>query len=71
MSDSELKLKMIRLIDKQNGETLNELYKLILSKIQKTDKDYNSPYAIEQGYKEMSEDDEREKNAFEWIESTG
>ncbi len=70
MRDSEIKLKIIRLIDRQNGETLNELYELILSKLQKTEKEYPSSYSIEQGYKDMSEDHEREQNAFEWIEGT-
>jgi hypothetical protein len=38
MSESEIKLKIIRLIDSQNGETLKELYELILAKLIRKEK---------------------------------
>jgi hypothetical protein len=70
MSESEIKLKIIRLIDSQNGETLKELYELILAKLYGKNKEESSFSPIEEGYKAMSEDEEREEEAFEWIEGT-
>jgi hypothetical protein len=70
MSESEIKLKIIRLIDSQNGETLKELYELILAKLYGKKKEEPSLSPIEEGYKAMSEDEEREEEAFEWIEGT-
>jgi hypothetical protein len=42
MSESEIKLKIIRLIDSQNGETLKELYELILAKLYGKNKEESS-----------------------------
>ncbi|MCB9298430.1 MAG: hypothetical protein H6559_35760 [Lewinellaceae bacterium] len=70
MSEADLKLRIIRLIDSQEGEVLRELYDMILGRLYQ-DKHVEEPVsAIEVGYKEMSEDQEREDEAFEWIEGT-
>ena len=72
MSDSEIKLELIRLIDSQGGKTLMRLYELIREEIgpgtSKTKQEKLTP--LEQGYKAMSEDKEREEEAFDWIEGT-
>ena len=68
MSDSEIKLKLIRLIDSQGGKSLMRLYELISEEVGPAQKEELTP--LEQGYKAMSEDKEREKEAFEWIEGT-
>lgn len=58
------------MIDRQEGEVLRELYEMILSKLYQEKHEDMPLSAIEMGYKEMSEDREREKDAFEWIEGT-
>lgn len=68
MSDSEIKLRIIRLIVSLKGDALKELYQIILSKLNKNRGQIAPTSLIEHGYKEMSEDPEREKDAFEWIE---
>jgi hypothetical protein len=70
MSEADIKLKIIRLIDSQQGEMLQELYELILKKLYKERQDDEPLSPIEIGYKEMSEDKGREEEAFEWIEGT-
>lgn len=70
MSESEIKLKIIRLIDSQNGETLKELYEMILNKLYKKKEEGDPLSPLEEGYKAMSEDEEREEEALEWIEGT-
>ena len=46
------------------------MYELILAKLygKKKEEPFLSP--IEEGYKAMSEDEEREEEAFEWVEGT-
>lgn len=72
MSDSEIKLELIRLIDSQGGKSLMRLYELIREEIgpgkSKANQVELSP--LEQGYKAMSEDEEREEEVFAWIEGT-
>lgn len=72
MSDSDIKLELIRLIDSQGGKSLMRLYEIIREEIgprkSKVAESELSP--LEQGYKAMSEDEEREEEAFEWIEGT-
>ena len=70
MSEADIKLRIIRLIDSQQGEILQELYELILNKLYQTRQEEEPLSGIEIGYKEMSEDKEREEEAFEWIEGT-
>lgn len=70
MSDAELKLKIFRLIDNQNSETLYQLYDLILSRLHSSKNEYSTVEDIEAGYKKMALDRERETKAFEWIEGT-
>ncbi|MBP9873935.1 MAG: hypothetical protein KBC60_07840 [Haliscomenobacter sp.] len=70
MSESELKLKMIQLIVSQKGEVLQELYQLILSRVYKEKERKDLLSSLEVGYQKMSEDQEREEDAFEWIEGT-
>jgi hypothetical protein len=69
MNEAEIKLKIIRLIDTQQGQILQELYEMLLNKLNmgKTEK---KSHTLESAYKEMSQDEEREKEAFEWIEGT-
>lgn len=66
MNDADIKLQLIRLIDKQHGRKLLDLYELIQSKLSVSEDNNLEP--MELGYKEMSEDVERETTAFEWIE---
>lgn len=70
MSEADIKLQLIRLIDNQKGQTLRDLYDLILKRIYQKSEGEDSPTALELGYKEMSEDKEREQDAFLWIEGT-
>ena len=70
MSEADIKLRLIRLIDSQKGEILHELYELILSKLYHEKWEEEPLSAMEIGYKEMSEDKDREEEAFEWIEGT-
>lgn len=70
MSEADIKLRIIRLIDSQEGEILEHLYALILGEIHQ-DKPVTEPLVdLEAAYLEMSEDEEREIAAFEWIEGT-
>lgn len=70
MSEADIKLRIIRLIDSQQGEVLRELYEMILNKLYQEKREEEPLSALERGYKEMSEDQEREEEAFEWIEGT-
>lgn len=71
MSDAELKLEIIRLIDSQNSETLHQLYELILSRIPVgKNNEYQSVQDLAAGYMKMAQDNERETEAFDWIEGT-
>ena len=70
MSEADIKLKIIRLIDSQQGQALLELYDLILRKLYKENGKKEPLSALELAYKEMAEDHEREQEAFEWIEGT-
>jgi hypothetical protein len=68
MTEADIKLKIVRLIDSQSGEVLRELYEMITSKVYERNQAVQPISALEQGYKEMSEDKERETEALEWIE---
>ena len=68
MSDAELKLQMIRLIDQQQGQVLQTIYHLLLSKLKVQKQVDLTP--LELGYQAMAADEEREQEAFEWIEGT-
>lgn len=70
MSEADIKLRIIRLIDSQKGEILEQLYELILSRLYQERREEEPLTAMETGYKEMSEDQDREVEAFEWIEGT-
>lgn len=70
MSESEIKLRIIRLIVSQKGEILQELYQMILNKLYKESGQAPPMSSLEAGYKAMSEDPDREKEAFEWVEGT-
>ena len=65
MSDAEIKLELIRLIDRQEGQSLRALYDLL----QKRTNTGAYP-TLEAGYKAMSEDTAREEEALEWAEGT-
>lgn len=66
ISEAELKVKIFRLIDAQQGESLQEVYNWLSAKLQEKE----NVSSIEQGYKNMADDTEREQDAFEWIEGT-
>jgi hypothetical protein len=68
MSEADIKLRIIRLIDSQKGEILKELYELILSKLHQEKRNEEPLSVIEIGYKEMSEDTEREEEALSVIQ---
>ncbi|HMO40137.1 MAG TPA: hypothetical protein PKC76_11000 [Saprospiraceae bacterium] len=70
MSEADIKLRIIRLIDSQKGEILEQLYELILSRLYQERREEEPLTSLETGYKEMSEDQGREVEAFEWIEGT-
>lgn len=70
MSEADIKLKIVRLIDSQSGEVLRELYEMITSKVYERNQEIGPISALEKGYKDMSEDKERETEALEWIEGT-
>lgn len=65
-SDAELKVKIFRLIDTQQGKVLQEVYDMLSAKLQGKD----ALSSIEQGYKDMAADEQREREASEWIEGT-
>lgn len=66
ISEAELKVKIFRLIDAQQRESLQEVYDWLSAKLQ--EKEARSE--IEQGYKNMADDTEREQEAFEWVKGT-
>ncbi len=66
ISEAELKVKIFRLIDAQQGESLQEVYDWLSAKSQEK----QAVSSIEQGYKNMADDVEREQEAFEWVEGT-
>jgi hypothetical protein len=71
MSDADLKLELFRLIDHQEGRELRKKYHSLISligslKSKKQDKGID----LEEQYKLLSEDTNREKEAMEWIEGT-
>lgn len=72
MSDSEIKIQLFRLIDGQSGRTLQKLYEMVRIEMvsDERNKDSDGLNELERSYKEMSEDQEREKDAFTWIEGT-
>lgn len=70
MSEADIKLRIIRLIDSQKGEMLQELYHMILNKLYKEESTKEKESPLEVAYREMSEDREREEEAFDWIEGT-
>ena len=65
-SEAELKIKIFRLIDTQAEESLQEVYDWLSAKLREKE----AVSSVEQGYKDMAEDEDREQQAFEWIEST-
>ncbi len=69
MSEEELKLNLIKLIVSQKGEALKELYALIVEKLKNKAEDKPTS-DLESAYQKMAQDEEREKNAIEWIEGT-
>ena len=66
INEAELKVKIFRIIDAQKGESLQELYEWLSNKFREN----QFTTSIEQGYKNMANDVEREQQAFEWIEGT-
>ena len=72
MSESEIKLELIRPIDSQAGDSMKRLCQLIREEINpiKSNVKQTKLSPLEHGYKLMSEDEEREAEAFEWIEGT-
>lgn len=72
MSDSEIKIQLIRLIDRQSGRTLQKIYEMVRIEMGLDERKIESDglNELERSYKEMSEDQERETDAFTWIEGT-
>jgi hypothetical protein len=68
MSDAEMKLQLIRLIDQQQGQVLWNIYEFLQTKL--VGEATSDDSSIELGYQEMAADAEREAAAFEWIEGT-
>lgn len=66
ISEAELKVKIFRLIDAQQGESLQEVYDWLSTKLQGRE----TVFSIEQGYRDMAADEVREQKAFEWVEGT-
>ena len=66
ISEAELKVKIFRLIDAQQRESLQEVYDWLSARLQEK----QTVSSIEQGYKNMADDVEREQEAFEWVEGT-
>ena len=66
INEAELKVELFRLIDAQKGESLQEVYEWLSNKLKENER---VPF-IEQGYKDMAENKEREQEASEWIEGT-
>lgn len=63
---AELKVKIFRLVDAQDGETLEQVYQLLLERLQAK----SQWTSREEGYAAMAADEEREQEAMEWIEGT-
>ena len=61
-----MKVKIFRLIDAQQGESLQEVYDWLSAKLYGSE----AVSSIEQGYKDMAADEVREQEAFEWAEGT-
>jgi len=67
MSVADLKLQIIKLLDNQPIEVLQHWLNLLQTNANMSP---NSLTEIEMGYKAMSEDVEREAEAYEWMENT-
>jgi len=65
-SEAELKLEIFRLLDSQHEEDLKEIYDWLSIKVGKR----NNLSDLENGYRDMAADADREKDAMEWIEGT-
>ncbi len=70
VSEAELKIKIFRLIDGQEGENLQKLYQLLLENLQSEKNVYHHWTSLEERYRAMATDEEREKEALEWVEGT-
>jgi hypothetical protein len=71
MTDAEIKIKLFRLIDSQQGYLLQDIYNLLKVKFGSVKKDeVNLLSDIEVQYKQMADDQNREKDALEWAEGT-
>jgi hypothetical protein len=71
ISDAEIKLELFRIIDHQEGPVLRKIYKSFHTIVKESKKEtIESVSDIEEQYKIMSKDIEREKEANEWIEGT-
>jgi len=64
MNEADIKLQLIRLIDKQQGDQLQQLYEVILNHLSIEPAEVELFSDIELGYKKMSEDVEREADAI-------
>ncbi len=66
VNDAELKVKIFRLVDAQDGETLEDLYQLLLARLAEK----AAWSSVEAGYAALAADEARETAATEWIEGT-
>ena len=72
MKEAELKLSIFRAIDQLNEESLQNLYQIVIGILSKEESSGNEleMNSLELGYAAMSQDQEREQEASEWIEGT-
>jgi len=63
VNEAELKVEIFRLIDRQDGETLQTLYQLLIDKLQQQ-KRYSGEWAsLEEGYWAMAATEKSEREA--------
>ncbi|MCD4678966.1 MAG: hypothetical protein K8S00_01135 [Bacteroidales bacterium] len=71
MTDAEIKLELFRLIDNQPLDILFDIYDLLKTKFETSKRrEINTVSDIDSQYKKMAKDQNREKEALEWIEGT-
>ncbi|GEM_PF-2310498 len=63
VNDAELKVKIFRLIDMQDGEMLQSLYQLLLNKLQQQKLHTGNWASLEEGYQAMATAEQSEREA--------
>jgi hypothetical protein len=70
MSSSDIKIEIFRLIDNQEEETLRVIYELLKKELAEIEELESSKKSMDELYKEMAIDTERESEAMEWVNNT-